>query len=590
MATGAASSQFELDQLQERIAELEAENQQLRSETDAQLRLRVAELKALQQVNNAANSSIQLEAMLEVVTDTIAEVTGADVCSIYLFEDSQLVLRATHGLNQEAIGRVSVRLGEGITGWTAQMGQPIALRDAWQDPRFRYNRELREEGYSSMLSVPIIRFQNEATLVGVINLQHRQPRDISPDEVDFLRTVAGQITFAIENSRLYEKTDQALQARIEELMSLRRVSNVIAQTLDPQKMLAVIVREARALSRSDAAAIFQLSPNGACLRLIADHGFAEDAGPVPDLAIGDGLIGRSVGRGVTAWTGDLSRRETAEADRYWATAGFRALCCLPLLSRSHKLGGLVLFSRQSRTYTNDDVVLLQTFADETAIAIENARLYEEARRNLEIKSALLAEMHHRVKNNLQTVAALLSLQARHAKSPEVSGPLRESVVRIRSLAAVHDLLSREEIGITSFGALVKQIVDVAAAALIRPSTSIEFRTSGEETPFASREATTIALILTELINNALLHGLAGAAAGTITIAARRDGGRATLTVHDSGRGLPADFDPTSHGRLGLQIVQTLAQTDLVGMFHLRNESGCFAEVNFPSPPPHQPAP
>ncbi|HEX2171720.1 MAG TPA: GAF domain-containing protein, partial [Dehalococcoidia bacterium] len=409
------------------------------------------------------------------------------------------------------------------------------------------------------------------------------------EEIDFLQTVAGQIAFAIENARLYEQTDQELQRRVEELTSLRGISNVIARTLDPKEMLDVIVRETGSLIRCDAATIFQLDDTDGRLRVIAARGLASDQDGPSELATGEGVIGRVIQTGQPATSSDLLLADRAPADESVLAAGFRALCCVPLRSRAGTIGGLVVYSRGPRPFTADEIALLRTFADETAVALENARLYEDARRNLAIKSALLAEMHHRVKNNLQTIASLLSLQARHAKSDEISAPLRESVVRIRSIAAVHELLSRGEIGITSFGDLVKQIVEVAATALVEPNVRITFEFAGEDTLFASREATTVALILTELINNAVLHGLEDCSEGVIRIAAGRQNGWATVSVHDSGRGLPPDFDLSTHGQLGLQIVQTLAGTDLAGTFALTGEAGCLASIRFPSPPPVLPA-
>ena len=580
----------EVGRLRARIAELEAENHQLRAQTDEHLVRRLAELTALQEVNRAANSSLQLDATLNLIAATVAEVTDSDVCSIYLFEENRLVLRSTVGLNPEAIGRSTLRLGEGITGWTAQAGRPVAVRDAWRDPRFHYNRELHEENYSSMLSVPIIYFMPVPLLVGVINVQHQQPRDYSPEEIDFLETVAGQIAFAIQNARLYERTDQALQSRVEELTALRRVSHTIALTLDPKEILDVIVREAVTLSRADAAAIFQLEEEGSRLRIIAGRGLELDRDGPAELPAGEGLIGRAVARGEPALISDLAVAAPAGSDRAALAAGFRALCCVPLRSRTGTIGGLVLYAREPRSFTVDEVTLLRTFADETAIALENARLYEDARRNLAIKSALLNEIHHRVGNNLTILASLLSLQARHVKSPEVAEPLRESVARIHSIASVHKLLMRDQVGLTSFGALVKQIVDVATGVLIRPDQQIRFQSTGDDTVFDSDQAMTLALILTELASNAILHGLEGFAEGTIDISAEREAGWATITVRDTGHGLPPEFDAASPAQfgLGLEIVQTLVQSELRGHFEISNGQGCRATVRFPSPTPRLP--
>src|SRR5581483_10764146 len=100
-------------------------------------------------------------------------------------------------------------------------------------------------------------------------------------------------------------------------------------------------------------------------------------------------------------------------------------------------GGLHVFSRTPRYFSGEELDLLTTFADEAAIAMDNARLYEHAQRSLTIKSALLTEMNHRIKNNLQTVASLLSMPARRTKDPEAAMLLKESVRRVHSISAVH---------------------------------------------------------------------------------------------------------------------------------------------------------
>ena len=560
--------------LEGRVRDLEKEIAQLRFQQEPLL-ARLAELAALQKVTSAANSDLHLDATLALIVETVAEVMRADVCSVYLIETpDRLVLRATKGLNPELVGRVSLRLGEGITGAAARERQVVALRDAWVDPRFVHVYGLYEEPYPSMASVPIIlRAMNR--LVGVLNVHFRSPKDFAPEEIRFMEAVASHIAIALENARVYEQTDQRLRQKLDELTTLHRVTAAIASSLDPGQVLRMVALEAVSLSHTDAAAIYLLDPGGQELALAAYFSAAHGPALPERFGIDEGIVGRAVRerRPVVAGPGAL-------------TETFRAVVCVPLTTKQ-TYGGLCLYTHEPRDFTDDEINLLVTFGDETALALENARLYEEAQRSLAVKTALLAEMHHRVKNNLQTVAALLSLQARRAQSAEVAAPLRESVGRVQSIAAIHDLLSRKEPGVASVAEVARGIADILGDHPVRPRAGAVVAVEGDEILLSSRQAMVFALVLNEIVTNALRHGFGGRSGGTISISARRPQEQTiAVEVRDDGRGLPADFDLERHRGLGLQIVQTLVEKDLRGSLQLRSspEAGTIVLMTFPIEP------
>jgi two-component sensor histidine kinase len=197
------------------------------------------------------------------------------------------------------------------------------------------------------------------------------------------------------------------------------------------------------------------------------------------------------------------------------------------------------------------------------MAIENAELYQEARRGYARASALLQEMHHRVRNNLQTVAALLSMQARHAGEAPSAGSLREAVSRIQSIASVHDILSGENLRETTLENLARHVAKEASVSLIPTGSDIELVVETAPVRVTSREATVIALLINEFVANAVLHGLSGRDRGRVRIGARLIDDEVELTVHDDGLGLPEDFDLDRVG-LGLQIAAGLVRDDLGG--------------------------
>jgi two-component sensor histidine kinase len=183
-------------------------------------------------------------------------------------------------------------------------------------------------------------------------------------------------------------------------------------------------------------------------------------------------------------------------------------------------------------------------------------------------------MHHRVRNNLQTISALLAMQLRRL-DPESGGlqALRESAARIQSIAAVHNLLCHEDVGITTVEAVARQVIDSVATALISAERPVEFRILGDVVKVASREATVLALVINELISNALTHGLA-AEGGVVEVDASLDGDVVLLEVRDDGP-LHPEPPPRTAGSsgLGLSIIETLAADDLGGVFELQRTPG-----------------
>src|SRR5581483_5956686 len=137
---------------------------------------------------------------LDRVLDFAVEVVKCDSCFIYVLEGDDLVLRASKNPHQELVDRLKLRLGQGITGWVAEHREPVAVfREAYKDPRFRYFTELPEDRYEAFLSVPLL---SRGRLVGVMNLQHREPLIHSSRDIRLLSTIGVLAGAEIEVARL----------------------------------------------------------------------------------------------------------------------------------------------------------------------------------------------------------------------------------------------------------------------------------------------------------------------------------------------------------------------------------------------------
>ncbi|MGB8648915.1 MAG: sensor histidine kinase [Anaerolineae bacterium] len=209
------------------------------------------------------------------------------------------------------------------------------------------------------------------------------------------------------------------------------------------------------------------------------------------------------------------------------------------------------------------------------------RAREEMAGELDLRTRMMMEMHHRIKNNLQTVADLLSLEMNRADGRSPAESLRDSVARIKSIAAAHEMFSPDQIGGTDVTELAKRVADSARFSQARPDQTIHIQVQGPQIMLPSKPATAFALVINELVSNALEHGLAGQAQGEIDITLEEDDQEVRVEVQDNGAGLRPDFELSRNAGLGLRIVRTLVEKDLHGALTLRNAEGACAEFTFP---------
>lgn len=192
-------------------------------------------------------------------------------------------------------------------------------------------------------------------------------------------------------------------------------------------------------------------------------------------------------------------------------------------------------------------------------------------RQLMTKDATIREIHHRVKNNLQTVAALLRLQARRVGVPAARDALEESVRRVASIALVHETLAMSSDEAVEFDGIVDRVAS-AAVEVGAAEAKVTLRREGTFGVLPAEIATPLVMVLNELLQNAVEHAFAPGADGEVVIAVHRFRRQLHVTVADNGRGLSASFDLEASERLGLQIVRTLASGELRGSIELRQRA------------------
>ncbi len=340
-----------------------------------ELRRRAERLELIARVGRSATALQDLDELLAQAVRMIREAFGYYNAAVLLVEEDALILRATTmpSIADRPIPRLKVG-HEGITGWVAAHGEPSLVPDVRRDPRwvsFNGNVQTRSE-----LAVPI-RLGGE--VIGVLDVQSARPDAFGEVDVATQQTVADQLAVAIGNSRLY----RSARLRAERLAAVNRVSSAVGAVLDLDTLLETVRREVTAVFQADAffVALYDQRTDELDFRIQVDEGVREP--PVRE-KVGAGFTSRVVRekrpllvRDVAAELAGLPEPllyGTGKMPRTWAGA--------PMVVGEELVGVVSVQSYGDRLYGEEDRQLLATIADQIAVAIENARLYEGAREEL----------------------------------------------------------------------------------------------------------------------------------------------------------------------------------------------------------------
>ena len=529
---------------------------------------RAAEITALRAISRAIGEALDLDTTLHLITGTTAEVMGMDSCSIYLLDTAgeHLVLKATTGLAAEAVGRARLRFGEGLTGWAAREGVPVASSDAARDPRFVYLPETHEYHFRSLAAVPLV---TAGKVIGAVNVQTTARHEYSPDEMELLGVIADLAAGAIEKATLYDH----MRRQIMELSTLAEVSETLTSPLYLEEILRLIVEMAARTMEAKTCSLLLIDEDTKDLVLTAAHGAGERYGKGTRLKVGDGIIGVVAQEGKPVAVSDVQADPRYREQAMAASEGLRALLSVPLVVRDHVIGVFNCYLGRPHRFTEAEIKLFTTLANQTALAIENA--------NLVVRSAIIREMHHRVKNNLQTVAMLLRLQLRDGRMVSGHEVLTETISRILSIAAVHEILSVEGFRLVNLRQLLERVTQNVTQTMAEPALRLAVDVRGEDVFLNSHQATSLALVVNELLQNAIEHAFPHRTDGRIEIRLHTQDGGLVLEVQDDGAGLPPGFEPTAGDDLGLKIIHALVTEDLGGSIAFHDGGGTTAVITVP---------
>jgi two-component sensor histidine kinase len=372
--------------------------------------------------------------------------------------------------------------------------------------------------------------------------------------------------------RSYNAAYQA-GAQINRLGALSEVSRTIATSPYLEEILQLLVNLTAQQFNYRVCTVRLLDESRGELVLRATQAPAKAYQRKRAIKLGESIAGRAIAENRPIIVRDVQIEDDYIGHDLAVEQGLRSMVCVPLTLQDRPVGVISCYTSEVRDFLPNEIEALETLAKQAAVSIEHAKLA--------VRNTLMQEMHHRVKNNLQQVASLLRLQMRHTNYKSLEEALNDCLGRILAIAGVHDLLSREDLDHVGIRSIAETLVHHQQSSLMLPDRQIQFEVRGTDVTLNMSQATQLALVLNELIQNAMEHGFKITQNGEIHINVEEKDEEVSVWVSNSGDSLPDDFDPSLVSNLGLKIVDNLARS-LGGRFKMSNVLGwTVSEVKFP---------
>ena len=513
----------------------------------ATLSTRPQALTALREIANALSTTGDLDSSLDLIARKTTEVMHVDSCTIYLLDPDgeRLRLRASTGLAKRAVGRATLKVGEGMTGYAVQRNEPIYAQDAQHDPHFKLIDEAEETVFQSLLAVPLLL---ESKPIGALNVQTILSHAFTNEEIAVVSLIGELAAGTLAKVQLLDKQKR----QIEEMRALAQVSEAVTSPQYLDDILDVVTAMAAQTMEAAICSIFLLDETETHLELRSAQRTTAVYQNRPPLPISQGVVGLVARTGQPVYVRDVRTDPRYLGQEMAHREGLVSLLSVPLSVRDRVIGVLNCYTAVPHQFNEEQQAFFATLANQTALAIENARLVTN--------TAVIREMHHRIKNNLQTVAMLMQMQLPDAARLNTHQVLETNIHRIHTISAVHEVLSERGFRLVDVKDVLERILHMTAETMTVPKQDIMLHVHGEALTLPSRAATSLALVVNELVQNALEHAFQGRTQGRVEISLGRSPDELIVLVQDDGAGLPADL-PSS---LGLEIVKTLVKEDLHG--------------------------
>ncbi|MFZ2075071.1 MAG: GAF domain-containing protein [Xanthobacteraceae bacterium] len=533
------------------------ENTRLLGELRESLQQQTATADVLKVISR---STFDLQTVLETLTQSAARLCEADIAAIIRQKGESNYWATSYGLSPEQseyAKNVAIGRDRGtVTGRVLMEGKTVHVPDVLTDPEYTYLNVQKVAGYRSTLGVPLLR---EGSPIGVVLLMRRSARAFTDKQIELAETFADQAAIAIENVRLFGEVQtrtSELSQSVEELRALGEVSQAINSTLDVETVLTTIVAKAVQLSGTEAGTIYTFDKSRQEFRLRATHGMDEAMiAAIRDRRIGFGetAMGKAAAQRTPIQIADTLKDASLVLDIV-VQAGFRALLTVPLLRSDQIIGALVVRRKEPGEFPEHMVKLLQTFADQSVLTIQNARLFreiEEKSRQLEEasqhKSQFLANMSHELRTPLNAILGYTELMADGAygePSEKMLGILKRLEANGRHLLGlINDVLDLSKI---EAGQLVLELSDYSVQDIAQTVRStLEPLAADKKLAFKVETAAGLpsghgdGRRLTQVLINLVGNAIKFTDAGEVAIKAEANNGSFHVSVRDTGPGISA---------------------------------------------------
>lgn len=448
------------------------------------LETRAHQLKTLNEIGKLLASSLDLDEVLALVVQNAAELLDAEAGSLLLVDEDSgdLVFRISNGPAGDQLVGLRVPAGKGIAGEAFAENHAVIVNDVATDERWYGSFDEKAEFQTqSLLAVPLNARGRTIGVLEVIN--HRAGYPFTAEDVDLLQSFGAQAAIAIENARLFTTTDQALQARVEELTTLQQIDRQLNASLDFDEVMSLTLDWAIRVTGAERGllAIVREEEDGARgLQFLASHGYDEETVArytEEELwPLTRGALGKSVQVGEPTLM-----LETPDNEEFiTVAAGMCSQLSVPVRRENRVIGVIALESPDVRCFSEDELELVTRLADHAAVAIDNARLFQQVQQANEAKTDFIDFVSHELKQPMTSMKGYTDLLRKGLGGPlndqqmQFLQVIRTNVQRMDRL--VSDLLqmSRIEAGRIQ---LEKSFVD---PALVVEEVTQSFRQAIEE--------------------------------------------------------------------------------------------------------------
>src|SRR5581483_10856142 len=309
--------------------------------------------------------------VLDRIARSVTGLIGSTGCGIGLLapDGTRLVHAAGHGYASDEWRTLELPVGEGIMGRCAEIEAPLRVADVRRDPRSARRDVDEREGIRSMVCVPL---RVGGTLLGVISAFSTRPAAFSAHHQKVLEAFAEQAGMAVQNAQLFE--DSVRHAR--ETRALLEAGRVVTASLDLDRTIRVIMEQARAVLGVHSCGIMLLDPHTRVMSLIASLDLPQEMMASVRVKEGEGITGKAVAELRPMQSADLWSDPRARYPQLSRTSGFRSILAVPLRVGAAAIGALIVLRNDVHEFTAAEEELLLALADQAAIAMEHARLYE----------------------------------------------------------------------------------------------------------------------------------------------------------------------------------------------------------------------